>query len=128
MKTTNDSETSKPQQVKWVIAAKAEGNIVAEIMAGHLRAEEIPVQVWQEGIGDALGLSVGPLGTSRIMVPEEYLEQAKEILEVEPETNVLDVECPYCGVELELDETELKQGWFACPECGEETNIVFPEE
>jgi DNA-directed RNA polymerase subunit RPC12/RpoP len=127
MKTTNDSDMSQPQPVRWVPAAKAEGNIVAEIMAGHLRAEEIPVQVWQEGIGEALGLSVGALGTSSIMVPEEYLEQAKEILDVEPETNVLDVACPYCGVELGLDETELKQGWFACPECGEKSNIVFPE-
>lgn len=27
-------------------------------------------------------------------------------------------ECPDCEIVFELDEEELKQGWFTCPECG----------
>ncbi len=61
------------------------------------------------------------------MVPEAFLEQAKELLDLEPELTGEEVECPYCGVTLELDEKELEQGWFICPECDKETNIVFEE-
>ena len=65
--------------------------------------------------------------TVSVLVPESYLEQAKELLDLEPELTGEEVECPYCGVTLELDEQEIEQGWFTCPECEQETNIVFEE-
>jgi hypothetical protein len=126
MKTTNDPDFDK-QEVIWVPAAKVQGEMSAEVLASHLRAAEIPVQIIQESVGQSFGISVGPLGVVSVMVPEEYLAQAKELLDLEPELTGEEVECPYCGVTLELDEKELEQGWFTCPECGEETNIVFEE-
>jgi hypothetical protein len=126
MKSTNDSEMGK-QEVIWVPAAKVQGEIVAEILASNLRAAEIPVQVIQESVGHSFGISIGPLGTVSVMVPEEYLEQAKELLDLDPELTGEEVECPYCGVILELDEQEIEQGWFTCPECEQKTNIVFEE-
>lgn len=33
------------------------------------------------------------------------------------------VDCPYCGTALELDTTEVKQGWYVCVECGKTVTI-----
>lgn len=128
MKSTNDSDIKK-QEMKWVSAAQAQGEIAAEVLASQLRAANIPVTVWQESVGTTFGFSVGPLGAANVMVPEAYLEQAQELLDLEPtlEPAQEEVVCPYCGIELELDEKDLAQGWFTCPECDEETNIVFEE-
>ncbi len=117
------------QEMKWVPAAKVQGELSAEVLASQLRAADIPVTVWQESVGNTFGISIGPLGTVSVMVPEEYLEQAQELLDLESVLDPVheDVVCPYCGVELELDANDLKQGWFTCPECDEETNIVFEE-
>lgn len=126
MNPTKDSDFDK-QEVIWIPAAKVQGEIAAEVLASNLRAADIPVQVIQESVGQSFGLTVGNLGTVSVMVPEEYLAQAKQLLDLEPELSGQEVECPYCGVTLELDEQELEQGWFTCPECEEETNIVFEE-
>ena len=126
MKTTNDSEIGK-HEAKWVPAAKVQGEIAAEVLASNLRAAEIPVQIMQESVGSTFGFTVGPLGAVTVLVPEAFLEQAKELLDLDPELTGEEVECPYCGITLELDEKELEQGWFTCPECDKETNIVFEE-
>ena len=128
MKTTNDSDFGE-QEVIWAPAATVQGEIAAEVLASHLRAADIPVQVLQESVGHTFGFSVGPLSTASVMVPKAQLEQAQEILDLEPELEPAreDVACPYCGVDLELDENDLAQGWFTCPECNKETNIVFEE-
>jgi hypothetical protein len=57
----------------------------ATIVAGRLQAEGIPVRAWQEGAGQALGLTVGLLGTGYVAVPEEYVAQALEILATDVE-------------------------------------------
>ena len=126
MKTTNDSEIGK-HEANWVPAAKVQGEIAAEVLASNLRAAEIPVQIMQESVGSTFGFTVGPLGAVSVLVPEAFLEQAKELLDLEPELTGEEVECPYCGITLELDEKEFEQGWFTCPECDKETNIVFEE-
>ena len=126
MKTTNDSEIGK-QDTIWLPAAKIQGEIAAEVLASNLRAADIPVQLLQESVGSAFGLTIGAMGTVTVMVPEAYLEQAKELLDLEPELTGEEVECPYCGVTLELDEQEMEQGWFSCPACDEKTNIVVEE-
>ena len=126
MNTTNDSEIGK-HEANWMIAAKVQGEIAAEVLASNLRAADIPVQVVQESVGSTFGFTVGPLGAVSVLVPEAYLEQAKELLDLDPELTGEEVECPYCGITLELDEMELEQGWFTCPECDKETNIVFEE-
>ncbi len=75
------------QEVKWQVVAQAPGITPATIIAGRLKAEGLMVRVWQEGAGQALGLTVGLLGTGYVAVPEEFVEQALEILgyEEDPE-------------------------------------------
>lgn len=78
----HSNETSKgPRaEVRWVVVERTGGITIAEIIAGRLQAEGIPARAWQEGAGEALGLTVGLLGTGHVVVPEEYEERARKIL------------------------------------------------
>jgi len=82
----NSGPSGGYQEVKWEVVAQMPGITPATIVAGRLQAEGLPVRVWQEGAGQALGLTVGLLGTGYVAVPEEYVDQALEILqhEVDP--------------------------------------------
>lgn len=71
--------------IKWEVVAEAPGITSAAIIAGRLKAEGFPVRVWQEGAGQALGLTVGALGTGYVAVPEEYAQDALAILDEEVE-------------------------------------------
>ena len=68
------------QQVRWEVVARTAGVMPANIMVGRLQAEGIPARAWQEGAGRALGLTIGILGTGFVAVPEEFVEQAPDIL------------------------------------------------
>jgi hypothetical protein len=68
------------KEVHWVEVAQTFGLAQAQILAGRLQAEGIPAFAWQEGAGQAAGLVVGLLGAGHVLVPEEYEEQALDIL------------------------------------------------
>jgi len=68
------------KEIRWEIVARTPGLAPATIMAGRLQAENIPARAWQEGAGQALGLTVGLLGTGYVAVPEAYAQLAKRIL------------------------------------------------
>lgn len=77
------------EEVKWEIVAEMAGITLAAIVAGRLKAHDIPARTWQEGAGQALGLTVGLLGTGYVAVPEEYVAKAEAILaedvEIDPD-------------------------------------------
>lgn len=80
------NQTTTPggeREVEWKVATKTAGITPATIVAGRLQANGIPARAWQEGAGQAYGLTVGLLGDGYVMVPETYLEQAKALLEEE---------------------------------------------
>jgi hypothetical protein len=77
-------------EVQWEVVTKTSGLAPAEIIAQRLRSEGIPARAWQEGAGQAFGLTVGLLGDGYVMVPEPYLEQAKAILAEPVEDDSLD--------------------------------------
>ena len=56
------------------------GSIDAEIIRGLLESQGINVILSQEGAGRAIGLTVGPMGETQVLVPEKQLGKAKEIL------------------------------------------------
>lgn len=85
----SEDTSSNPQEIRWVVIKRTPGITVAEIYVGRLQAEGIPARAWQEGAGEALGLTVGLLGTGHVVVPEEYADQAQAILaETEAEFEV----------------------------------------
>jgi len=68
------------REVKWEVVTKTFGLAPAEIIAQRLQTEGIPALAWQEGAGQAFGLTIGLLGDGYVVVPEPYVEQAKAIL------------------------------------------------
>jgi len=84
--TDDDSTTPRSdRKSEWKVATKTAGITPATIIAGRLQANGIPARAWQEGAGQAYGLTVGLRGNGYVMVPETYLEQAKTLLEEELE-------------------------------------------
>ncbi|MBI5291702.1 MAG: DUF2007 domain-containing protein [Chloroflexi bacterium] len=57
------------------------GQVEANIIKSMLEAAGIPVMVVQEGAGRAYGLTVGPMGKADILVPEQYAEAARKLLD-----------------------------------------------
>jgi len=70
---------------KWVPVFKAAGLTEAYIVKGRLESEGIPVKLSYEAIGKIYGITVDGLGEVLILVPQEEVEDALEILSnVEP--------------------------------------------
>src|SRR5262245_14171245 len=83
------------ESVKWVVIRANISPGEAVVIRGRLESEGIPAVVQQEAIGAVMGLTVGPLGSARVLVPEPLAEQALLILEEtfevdEDEDGVLD--------------------------------------
>jgi len=66
---------------KWELLDDVSGPFHAELIRGLLEAQEIPVLLVQEGVGRAVGLTVGPLGDVQILVPSVEIDRAKKILD-----------------------------------------------
>jgi hypothetical protein len=79
------------EPVKWVVIRANLSPGEAVVIRGRLESEGIPAVLQQEALGAVLGLTVGPLGSARVFVPEPLAEQALAILaetfEVEDDTN-----------------------------------------
>ena len=65
----------------WEVLDEISGSIDAEIIRGMLEAQNIPVVLSQEGAGRALGLTIGSLGETQILVPKSKLESAQAVLD-----------------------------------------------
>ena len=76
-----ESTPGGEQETKWEVVTKTAGLATAEIVVGRLKAEGIPARAWQEGAGQAFGLTVGLLGNGYVLVPESYVDQANAVLE-----------------------------------------------
>jgi hypothetical protein len=75
-------EDSEPGQreTRWEEVATTSGITTAQILAGRLQSEGIPARAWQESAGQAAGLVIGILGMGHVLVPEEFADQARQIL------------------------------------------------
>ena len=65
---------------KWKVAHVAAGMIDANIVAGRLETEGIPVKLQYEAVGVIYGLTLDGLGKVEVMVPAEHVEQALAVL------------------------------------------------
>ena len=110
--------------VEWVAVTETNGITIAEALAERLKAAEIPARAVGQGAARGYALTVGQLGRAVVMVPAEHLQEAQELLGVEPEPDVDDVvTCPHCDAQITVDEAEWEQGWFVCPECGTQVDL-----
>ncbi len=66
---------------KWAVVAIVHGLEKASIIKGRLESEGIPAELQYEAIGKVIGLTVDGIGEVKIVVPPEYYEEAKKIIE-----------------------------------------------
>jgi len=65
---------------RWVKVAKNLNPGEAMVIKGRLDSLNIPAIVQQEALGAVLGLTVGPLGSANILVPEPLAARVLAIL------------------------------------------------
>ena len=70
-----------PKESEYVIISTVQGDIIANVLKSHLESEGIPVLLKYEAAGRIYGLTVDGIGEVRILVPREYAEEAKSIIE-----------------------------------------------
>ena len=66
---------------QWEVLDEISGSIDAEIIRGMLEAKGIPVILSQEGAGRAIGLTIGSLGETQILVPKSKINSAQEVID-----------------------------------------------
>lgn len=89
------------KETKWKVVATTAGLAPAEIIVQRLQAEGIPARAWQEGAGQAIGLTVGLLGNGYVVVPEPYVEEAEELLASSIDEDIADEEADYGVIDEE---------------------------
>ncbi|MFN8413130.1 MAG: DUF2007 domain-containing protein [Anaerolineales bacterium] len=68
--------------MKYELLVELNSRMEANLLKSYLEAEEIPVELFQESIGQNIyPVTVTGMGTVQIFVPTEQLKEAQEILE-----------------------------------------------
>jgi hypothetical protein len=80
------------RQTRWVVIGANLNPGEAMIIKGRLESEEIPAVIQQEAIGMVMGLTVGPLGSAKVLVPEPLAERAQAILAETFEVDEADID------------------------------------
>jgi hypothetical protein len=72
---------NKNMKNEWEMVYTSYGQLDASMIVDFLKAHGIEAVVMQESVGQTYGLTVGPLGESRIYVSADQKEAAIAILE-----------------------------------------------
>lgn len=123
------------EDADWVEIAVVGGITVAEVIATSLRAAGIPALAYQEGAGQALGLTIGALGDASVLVPESRADEARRLVDEGAFASLENGEdgeedyliCPHCGATLELTDEEWEQDSVVCPACNEVIDLTAYE-
>jgi hypothetical protein len=65
---------------KWEVVYTASGITNANIIVGRLETEGIPTRLKYEAVGAIYAITIDGLGEVQVLVPESYLEKAREVL------------------------------------------------
>jgi len=66
---------------RFVVVTRVQGELAANVIKSHLESEGIPVLLQYESAGRVYGVTVDGLGEVRILVPGEFAEEARRIIE-----------------------------------------------
>jgi len=69
------------EDTSLVVVTKVQGDIVANVLKSHLESEGIPVLLKYESLGKVYGLTVDGLGEVSILVPQDRVTEARNIIE-----------------------------------------------
>ena len=68
----------------WLVITTTQGVTEAAMIAERLRSLGIPAIVHNEPLGLIYGLTVGPLGAAKVLVPDSFFDRAADALEAGP--------------------------------------------
>ncbi len=71
--------------MEWVRVKRVQGMVEANIIKGLLEANGVPVRLKHETAAVLFGLTLNGLGEVEILVPENYRDYAKRIIETSQE-------------------------------------------
>jgi hypothetical protein len=74
-----DEREELGEEIDWVIVQTVNTEIQATLIAGRLRAHNIPAFVISQ-VDSSRGFTIGALAVAKIFVPDTLLEEAREIL------------------------------------------------
>jgi len=74
----------------WQVVHVTSGIIKARIIEGRLEAEGIPVRLQYEPIGPIYAITIDGLGEVQILVPEQWVGHARQVLAKEYSEEDLD--------------------------------------
>ena len=64
----------------WVEITKIYGAVQAELLRGLLEAQGIEVLLSQEGAAKAIGINIGAMGDTQLLVRSEDVDAARKLL------------------------------------------------
>lgn len=99
---TTETTRGGSESTRWVKVAENLNPGEAVVIKGRLDSLNIPAIVQQEALGAVLGLTVGPLGSANVLVPEPLAERALAIL-----AETFDTEDDEFWADDEFDDDEL---------------------
>ena len=65
---------------RWEVVDVIYGVALPEILCGLLIAQGVPTITSREGYAKAKGLYYGPAGETEILVPSDYIKEARKVL------------------------------------------------
>ncbi|HEY4689308.1 MAG TPA: DUF2007 domain-containing protein [Anaerolineae bacterium] len=72
------------------VVYRASGLLSAQVIKGRLEASGIPAVLDYEAVGAGMGMTFDGLGEVRVLVPIERAEEARELIEVGGDEDVVD--------------------------------------
>ena len=71
-----------PKRAGFTVVLTVQGMLQAQVIKTKLEAAGIPAFLDYESVGQTLGLTVDGLGEVHILVPDEFVEQASDVIAV----------------------------------------------
>jgi hypothetical protein len=68
-------------ELTWEVLTEVQGRLEAEFIKSYLEAQGIDVELFQESVGQTMGITIDGLGTVQIFVPKEQAADARQLLE-----------------------------------------------
>lgn len=70
-------------EMKYEMLIELNSRMEAELLKSHLEAQEIPVELFQESIGQNIyPVTITGMGTVQVFVPKENIKEAQEVLKI----------------------------------------------
>jgi hypothetical protein len=65
----------------FIVISTVQGELIANVIKSHLESEGIPVLLKYESVARVYGFTADGLAQVKILVPQEQVEEAKQIIE-----------------------------------------------